>query len=35
MKQNNQKEDRRDFLKNIGFGLLGISILSNFLLRIF
>ncbi|EOI5066714.1 hypothetical protein ACMTLD_001593, partial [Campylobacter jejuni] len=24
MKQNNQKEDRRDFLKNIGFGLLGI-----------
>lgn len=30
MKQNNQKEDRRDFLKNIGFGLLGISVLSNF-----
>ncbi|MDE5914485.1 MAG: sulfite oxidase, partial [Campylobacter jejuni] len=29
-KQNNQKEDRRDFLKNIGFGLLGISVLSNF-----
>lgn len=30
MKQNNQKEDRRNFLKNIGFGLLGISVLSNF-----
>ncbi len=30
MKQNDQKENRRDFLKNIGFGLLGISVLSNF-----
>lgn len=26
MKQNNQKEDCRDFLKNIGFGLLVISV---------
>lgn len=30
MKQNDQKENRRDFLKNIGFGLFGISVLSNF-----
>lgn len=30
MKQNNQKENRRDFLKNIGLGLFGISVLSNF-----
>ncbi len=36
MKQNDQKENRRDFLKNIGLGLFGISVLSNFfLLRIF
>lgn len=26
MKQNDQKENRRDFLKNIGFGLFGISV---------
>lgn len=30
MKQNDQKENRRDFLKNIGLGLFGISVLSNF-----
>lgn len=35
MKQNDQKENRRDFLKILGFGLFGISVLSNFLLRIF
>lgn len=35
MKQNDQKENRRDFLKNIGLGLFGISVLSNFSLRIF
>ncbi len=28
MKQNDQKENRRDFLKNIGFGLFGISVLK-------
>ncbi len=25
MKQNDQKENRRDFLKNIGLGLFGIK----------
>ncbi|HDZ5013800.1 TPA: sulfite oxidase [Campylobacter jejuni] len=30
MENKHNKENRRDFLKNVGFGLLGVSVLSNF-----